>query len=82
MSGFSPLAVKETVHHMMLVGCSAPVSLPPARDNLWNCGGSLGKHTLSPYSHPLFELRIIFYQAKYMTYFQLKVPSNFLLASG
>jgi hypothetical protein len=49
VSGFSPLAVKETVHHMMLVGCSAPVSLPPARDNLWNCGGSLGKHTLSAF---------------------------------
>jgi len=63
---------------MMLVGCSAPVSLPPARDNLWNCGGSLGKHTLFAF----FALRIIIYQAKYMTYFQLKVPSNFLLASG
>jgi hypothetical protein len=56
VSGFSPLAVKETVHHMMLVGCSAPVSLPPARDNLWNCGGSLGKHTLSAFCAKSYNL--------------------------
>ena len=46
-AGFSPLAVKETVHHMMLVGCSAGVHLPPGRDNLWNCGGSLGTSTVT-----------------------------------
>ena len=39
ITGFSPLASQHTVHHLMVIGCTAPVS--GVETNLWNCGGSL-----------------------------------------
>lgn len=39
ITGFTPLASKHTVHHLMVIGCEAPVS--GVEMNLWNCGGSL-----------------------------------------
>ena len=39
ITGISPLASRHTVHHLMVIGCSAPVS--GLETNLWNCGGSL-----------------------------------------
>ena len=39
ITGFSPLASSHTVHHLMVIGCDAPVS--GVETNLWNCGGSL-----------------------------------------
>ena len=39
ITGFAPLASQHTVHHLMVIGCAAPVS--GVETNLWNCGGSL-----------------------------------------
>ena len=44
ITGFTPLASTSTVHHMMLIGCEAPVS--GLKTNLWNCGGSLSEPSL------------------------------------
>ena len=41
ITGFTPVASSSTVHHLMLIGCEAPVS--GLRTNLWNCGGSLSE---------------------------------------
>ncbi len=42
--GFEPEAEKSRVHHMMLVGCDAPVDMTLVdNNNVWNCGGSLSE---------------------------------------
>ena len=41
ITGFTPVASSSTVHHLMLIGCEAPVS--GLETNLWNCGGSLSE---------------------------------------
>jgi len=41
ITAFTPLASRDTVHHLMVIGCSSPVS--GLATNLWNCGGSLGE---------------------------------------
>lgn len=52
VSMIEPLANMETVHHMLVVGCSNPVHGGHSNGkNLWNCGGSLGEEGLA-YSSP------------------------------
>ena len=41
ITGWRPLASRDTVHHMMVIGCEAPVT--GVETNLWNCGGSLAE---------------------------------------
>ena len=41
ITGWRPLASRHTVHHMMVIGCEAPVT--GVEVNLWNCGGSLAE---------------------------------------
>ena len=41
ITGWRPLASRDTVHHMMVIGCEAPVT--GLEVNLWNCGGSLAE---------------------------------------
>ena len=42
--GFQPEADMSRVHHMMLVGCDAPVDMSLVdNNNVWNCGGSLSE---------------------------------------
>ena len=41
ITGFTPVASSKTVHHLMLIGCDAPVT--ELQTNLWNCGGSLSE---------------------------------------
>ena len=43
ITSFLPRASKDTVHHLMVVGCPSPVT---SSRNLWNCGGSLGEDGL------------------------------------
>ena len=43
--GFEPQVSMDTVHHLMVVGCSTNV-LGSTRHNLWNCGGTLGENSL------------------------------------
>ena len=42
ITGWRPLASRDTVHHMMVIGCEAPVATG-LEVNLWNCGGSLAE---------------------------------------
>ena len=39
ITGFTPTASRETVHHLMVIGCEYPVT--NMEINLWNCGGTL-----------------------------------------
>jgi len=41
ITGFTPTASKDTVHHLMVIGCEYPVSSVDM--NLWNCGGTLSE---------------------------------------
>ena len=43
ITAFRPRAA-TTAHHLMVIGCSAPVT--GLATNLWNCGGSLGEADL------------------------------------
>ena len=44
ITGFTPLAYKHTVHHLMVIGCDKTVT--EVNVNLWNCGGSLSEAQL------------------------------------
>ena len=39
ITGFTPTASRDTVHHLMVIGCEYPVT--SMEMNLWNCGGTL-----------------------------------------
>ena len=41
ITGFAPTASRDTVHHLMVIGCEYPVS--GVDKNLWNCGGTLSE---------------------------------------
>ena len=41
ITGFTPVASSSTVHHLMVIGCEAPVT--GVETNLWNCGGTLSE---------------------------------------
>ena len=52
VTGIQPMANMDTVHHLLVVGCSNPVHGGHSNGkNLWNCGGSLGEEGLA-FSNP------------------------------